>query len=309
MLASAPHRIALAPPGRTQSARHRPAPLKAPLIRVCRRRREALGQIDQVTRAISSRSFNWTTLAGAVLLTRCSSSIQTIHLHGLAASKTNVNSTEKPALMTRLVSWLLSLGQGSRTYLASAVLAGIGGFLFLTGSDSTFALTLLAQGGGLAALRIASAASMSYLANLEKRLDSAAASWVTPQAHGPPSVGFPTPWSTTMKSLFTYCSLLLATSAAVVGGPVHPDGTEVDCDLPAERHLQARGGSDGAGLCVFTSIAMAADWCSEPPLVDFRDWMRRRPGGGYPGKSHPYDPRPLPGTRSPRTQVPAAPRQ
>jgi hypothetical protein len=87
-----------------------------------------------------------------------------------------------------------------------------------------------------------------------------------------------------MKPLLTYLSLLLATAAAVVGGAVHPDGTEVDCDLPIDRHQRNMGGSDGAGLCVFTSIGMAADWCSETPLVDFRDWMRRRPGGGYPEK-------------------------
>jgi hypothetical protein len=76
--------------------------------------------------------------------------------------------------MMQLLSSLFSFGQGSRTYLAGAVLAGIGGFLFLTGSDSTFALTLLAQGGGLAALRSAVARVQDYLATLDKRLDAAA---------------------------------------------------------------------------------------------------------------------------------------
>jgi hypothetical protein len=86
-----------------------------------------------------------------------------------------------------------------------------------------------------------------------------------------------------MKWFPLACSLLFA-AAAVVGGPIHPDGTEVDCDLPVERHQKNLGGSDGAGLCVFTSLGMAADWCSEAALVDFRDWMRRHPGGGYPEK-------------------------
>ncbi len=71
---------------------------------------------------------------------------------------------------------------------------------------------------------------------------------------------------------------------AVVNGPALPDGTEVDCDLPAERHMKNVGGSDGAGLCVFTSIGHAADWCNEPALIDFQRWMRSKPGGGYPEK-------------------------
>lgn len=74
-----------------------------------------------------------------------------------------------------MIGWLLSLlgiGQGSRTYLASAVLVGIGGFLFLTGSDSTLALALLAQGGGLAALRSAITRVQDYLKSLETRLNA-----------------------------------------------------------------------------------------------------------------------------------------
>lgn len=73
-------------------------------------------------------------------------------------------------------------------------------------------------------------------------------------------------------------------AAVVTSAPVHPDGTEVDIDLPAERHQRNAAGSDGAGLCVFTSLGMAADWCGEATLVDFRDYMRRHPGGGYPRK-------------------------
>src|SRR5207253_893960 len=38
------------------------------------------------------------------------------------------------------------------------------------------------------------------------------------------------------------------------------------------------------GLCVFTSIAHAARWQNVPLLTDFRDWMKSKPGGGYPTK-------------------------
>ncbi len=71
---------------------------------------------------------------------------------------------------------------------------------------------------------------------------------------------------------------------AWIGGPVAPDGTQVQCDLPKELHLQNCGGSDGAGLCVFTSLNHSAYWQNIVPLQKFRDWMRRYPGGGYPDK-------------------------
>jgi hypothetical protein len=71
---------------------------------------------------------------------------------------------------------------------------------------------------------------------------------------------------------------------AQVGGNVSPDGTEIDCDLPGSEHLKNKGGRDGAGLCVFTSIDHAARWQNVPQLVGFRDWMTRHPGGGYPQK-------------------------
>lgn len=71
---------------------------------------------------------------------------------------------------------------------------------------------------------------------------------------------------------------------ASVGGPKAPDGTAMQNQLPAEWHLQNKGGSDGAGLCVFTSIDHAARWQNVPQLIGFRDWMTRYPGGGYPEK-------------------------
>jgi hypothetical protein len=73
----------------------------------------------------------------------------------------------------------------------------------------------------------------------------------------------------------------------VTGGDMAPDGhTEVQADLPASSGLRLKnvGGSDGSGLCVFTSINMAARFQNERRLWDFQKQMRQEAGGGYPGK-------------------------
>ncbi len=72
--------------------------------------------------------------------------------------------------------------------------------------------------------------------------------------------------------------------SATVGGRVAPDGTQIQVDYPGDRHVKNVGGSDGAGLCVFTSIQHAADWGGVDVLADFQAFMRKRPGGGYPSK-------------------------
>lgn len=66
--------------------------------------------------------------------------------------------------------------------------------------------------------------------------------------------------------------------------PVSPDGTPAVIDLPASQHMRNVGGSDGAGLCVFTSIQHSAYWQNIRALDGYREWMRRRPGGGWPQK-------------------------
>jgi hypothetical protein len=74
-------------------------------------------------------------------------------------------------------------------------------------------------------------------------------------------------------------------AGAKVGGTIAPDGrTEIQCDLPASQQLHNVGGSDGSGLCVFTSIGHSARWQHIKVLEDFRDWMRKYPGGGFPSK-------------------------
>jgi hypothetical protein len=72
---------------------------------------------------------------------------------------------------------------------------------------------------------------------------------------------------------------------ASVGGKIAPDGkSELQVDLPGALHLKNKGGSDGAGLCVFTSIDHCARWQNVASLINFRDWMTRYPGGGWPQK-------------------------
>ncbi len=66
------------------------------------------------------------------------------------------------------------------------------------------------------------------------------------------------------------------------GGPTHA-GTRAVCDLPTGQHLRNTGGSDGLGLCVFTSAELASRWQSAS-LAGFQQWMTRQPGGGYPEK-------------------------
>ena len=70
-----------------------------------------------------------------------------------------------------------------------------------------------------------------------------------------------------------------------IGGRTSPDGVEaLVCDLPALEHLKNTGGSDGAGLCVFTSVEHCARWQNEESLRGFQQKMRKEPGGGYPEK-------------------------
>lgn len=79
----------------------------------------------------------------------------------------------------------------------------------------------------------------------------------------------------------------LATAALAIEPtrePVSPDGTRAVVDLPTSQHMRNVGGSDGAGLCVFTSLQHASYWQNVRELDGFRAWMQRRPGGGWPQK-------------------------
>jgi hypothetical protein len=79
---------------------------------------------------------------------------------------------------------------------------------------------------------------------------------------------------------------LVAQNKASVGGRYAPDNkTEIQIDLPGAQHMENTGGSDGAGLCVFTSISHSARWQHVELLENFRDWMTRYPGGSWPDKT------------------------
>lgn len=65
--------------------------------------------------------------------------------------------------------------------------------------------------------------------------------------------------------------------------PKPPDRSAV-ADLPASQHHKNVGGSDGAGLCVYTSMWHASLWQDEIALYGLRKWCESRPGGSYPEK-------------------------
>lgn len=72
---------------------------------------------------------------------------------------------------------------------------------------------------------------------------------------------------------------------AAKGGLTSPDGSEeILCDLPQKFHLRNRGGSDGAGLCVFCSLQHSSIWQHQWVTQDIFKWMWKRPGGGWPEK-------------------------
>ncbi|HEY1191784.1 MAG TPA: hypothetical protein VGE74_29400, partial [Gemmata sp.] len=96
-----------------------------------------------------------------------------------------------------------------------------------------------------------------------------------------------------LAPFFAAVLALSAVGAALVGTavafdptpqPVSPDGTRAVVDLPANQHMRNVGGSDGSGLCVFTSVQHSAYWQNVRELDGFRAWMQRRPGGGWPQK-------------------------
>jgi hypothetical protein len=62
-------------------------------------------------------------------------------------------------------------------------------------------------------------------------------------------------------------------------------GEVLDCDLPGTMHIKNIGSRrDGAGMCVMSSIEMAALLQGLEKYKGLRDWCAREAGGGYPGK-------------------------
>lgn len=74
-------------------------------------------------------------------------------------------------------------------------------------------------------------------------------------------------------------------TGATVGGPIAPDGTAAFIDMPREWHVKNKGGSDGAGLCVFASLRHAGLYQDDPVFAGLFEWMTQHPGGSYPEKT------------------------
>jgi hypothetical protein len=88
--------------------------------------------------------------------------------------------------------------------------------------------------------------------------------------------------------LLAFCTLLAsaqeAGTGASVGGPVSPSGVRAQAPIAKELHLRNKVGTNGLGLCVFTSIELLAIYLNVPELAGLRDWMTRYPGAGWPAK-------------------------
>ncbi|MDY3558130.1 hypothetical protein R5W23_000851 [Gemmata sp. JC673] len=72
--------------------------------------------------------------------------------------------------------------------------------------------------------------------------------------------------------------------------PVSPRGTPATIDVPASLHIRNTGGlgprgpGTGAGLCVPTSVQVAARWHGLNEMEGFQAWCMQRPGGSWPQK-------------------------
>lgn len=85
--------------------------------------------------------------------------------------------------------------------------------------------------------------------------------------------------------LLFICGSAFAVDKIVINGTKSPDGAvEVACELPMDQRLRNKGGRDGSGLCVFTSVEHAGRWQNVPELIGFQSKMTRELGGGYPSK-------------------------
>jgi hypothetical protein len=104
-----------------------------------------------------------------------------------------------------------------------------------------------------------------------------------PVAPAPEPKPIPAPKPKPRKPWGPNCSAAVSRGSAVRDGSVH-NGEQVQADLPADQLVRNTGGSDGAGLCVFTSIMFAARLQNVPQLKNFQAWMKKHPGGGWPQK-------------------------
>lgn len=87
-----------------------------------------------------------------------------------------------------------------------------------------------------------------------------------------------------MRCFSILCLFCASFAYAIDLGGVTRGSTEVVTYLPVAERTKNVGGSDGAGLCVFSSIGHAARYQNIDALKNIQKWMRSKPGGGYPSK-------------------------
>ncbi len=75
----------------------------------------------------------------------------------------------------------------------------------------------------------------------------------------------------------------IAADGGFANGPTH-QGVEIETDLDADLRIRNVGGTDGAGLCVWASLCMAARYHNCEPLFDLFDRMKHEVGGGWPSR-------------------------
>lgn len=85
------------------------------------------------------------------------------------------------------------------------------------------------------------------------------------------------PWGTDLEG---------SVESITLGGQIAPDGsTPLQIDYPLSQHISNIGSRvDGAGMCVMSSIEMAARWANLETVRGLRSWCANKPGGGYPSK-------------------------
>lgn len=102
-----------------------------------------------------------------------------------------------------------------------------------------------------------------------------------------------------LKRMFLCLSVLVLSQAghaenSFINGLTH-NGESITCDLPGSQHIRnigskvptidRRGHKEYAGMCVFSSIEMAALYAGLEQMRGFRDWVASKyEGGGWPDK-------------------------
>lgn len=87
-----------------------------------------------------------------------------------------------------------------------------------------------------------------------------------------------------MRKLMLALPAVLALCLTAVGMDFKRDVSGAAIDLPLSQHHRNTGGSDGAGLCVYSAGRHAAKWQNLPTAEGVQAWMERHPGGSYPEK-------------------------